>query len=98
MDVVAQHYLEFRIRQAIYMHRAAFFSLSGKTSEALAILLDKGYLGLHFFSFHLGKLEHPTQLLPFLFICGNRQYTCASINYLPSIFGGNVVFYFFRHI
>ena len=98
MDVVAQYYLEFRIRQAIYMHRAAFFSLLGKTSHALAILLDKDYLGLYFFSFHLGKLEHPARLLPFLFIFGNGQYTCASINYLSSICGGNVVLYFFRHI
>ena len=98
MDLAAQHYLEFRIRQAIYMHRAAIFSLPGKTPEALAILLDKDYLGLYFFNFHLGKLEHPARLLPFLFICGNGRYTHASINYLLSICGSNVLLYFLRRI
>lgn len=98
MDVATQYYMEFRIRQVIYMHRAAVFPLPGKASQALVILLDKDYLGLYFFSFHLGKLEHPAKLLPFLFICGNGQYTYASINYLLFICSSNVVLYFFRHI
>lgn len=98
MDVVAQYYLEFRIRQAIYMHRAAFFPLPGKTSQALAIAADKDHLGFHFLNFHAGKLEHPAQLVPFLFICGNWQYTYAGTNYLFFICFCYVVLYFFRHL